>query len=127
MTELTFEELDDLEHRQGAGASIDRLIESFRDARDYHRLFDALLLKRRFEMGLSLVQPTSFEGIPDEHQEEFEDSYVDAAREVGDMFLADGNIPQAWMYFRTIREPEKVAEALNQVEATREPSEQTEE
>ncbi|MEX2287710.1 MAG: hypothetical protein WD648_11515 [Planctomycetaceae bacterium] len=127
MSELTFGELDDLQERQGPAASIDRLIKSFRDDRDYHRLFDALLLKRRFEMGLSLVQPTSFDGVPEEQQEELEESYVDAAREVGELFLAEGNIPQAWLYFRTIREPERVTEALSTVDSRREASEQTEE
>ena len=127
MNELTFAELDALRERQGAAATIDRLIESLRAEGDYHRLFDALLLKRRHEMGLSLVQPTSFDGIPDGQQEEFEQSYVDAAREVGELFLGDGNIPQAWMYFRTIREPERISEALSALDSRREPSEETEE
>src|SRR5262249_54405799 len=33
-------------------------------------------------------------------------------RHVGHLFLADGNVPQAWVYFRMINEPEPIREAL---------------
>lgn len=126
MAELTFDDVDRLQNEKGPEATIDRLIEALKESRDYHRLFDALLLKHRLELGLTLLQPTSFDEVPAEQQEVFEERYVAVARQVGDLFLAEGNIPQAWLYFRTIREPEKVAKALDAVDVGREASQETE-
>ena len=77
---------------------------------ELHRLFDAILLKKKFEMGLPLSRPTSFDNVPEERQAEFEEAYISAARRVGQSFLAENNIPQAWIYLRTIREPQGVAQ-----------------
>jgi hypothetical protein len=38
-----------------------------------------------------------------------------AAREVGTLFLADGDIPRAWSYFRAIGEPAPVSEAIEKL------------
>ncbi len=35
------------------------------------------------------------------------------AREVGEMFLADGNIPGAWPYFRAVGDTEPIVKALD--------------
>jgi len=126
MSELSFEELDRLQREEGAAATIGQLVSSLRSSREYHRLFDALMLQHRQQMGLPLIQPTSFDDVPDDRQEEFERHYVDAAREIGELYLADGDIPQAWLYFRTIREPDKVAAALEAVPVPGESSPDTE-
>lgn len=126
MTEMSFDEVDRLTSELGPEATIDRLIDSLRASRDYHRLFDALLLKHRLGLGLSLLHPTSFDDVPVDQQETFEERYVAVAREIGELFLADGNIPQAWLYFRTIREPEKVARAIDAIEVTQEATQETE-
>ncbi|MCH8948439.1 MAG: hypothetical protein IH789_12590, partial [Acidobacteria bacterium] len=83
---------------------------------DFHRLFDALLLKKKFEMGLPLTQPTSFDDVPEDKQQEFEENYVVAARRIGESFLDAGKIPQAWVYLRTISEPQKVTQAIEDLE-----------
>jgi hypothetical protein len=77
-------------------------------------------------MGLPVAQPTSLDDVPEEQRDEFEEAYVDAAREVGELLLADGKIPQAWPYFRTIRETEKVRAALDALDTRREADEETE-
>ena len=53
--------------------------------------------------------------MPEERQAEFEEAYIAAARRVGEAFLAENNIPQAWIYLRTIREPQGVAQALDRI------------
>jgi hypothetical protein len=63
-------------------------------------------------MGVGLVRPTSFKDVPEERRDEFEKLYVDSARQVGELLLAEGSIPQAWHYFRAINEPERVAAAI---------------
>ena len=128
MTAATaFEEIEQLHETAGAAAMIDRLIETLRSEKNYHRLFDALLLKVRFEMGLPLVGTSSFDDVPAEKQAAFEERYVAAARDTGESLLAEGDIPQAWVYLRTIQEPEKVRAAIEALPLPDESDEKTEE
>jgi len=116
MTDTLFEELAQLQRAQGTEAAIGRLIDSLRDGKEFHRLFDALLLKTRYEMKLPLGRLTSLDDVPENQQQAFEEAYIEAARQVGGEFLAQNNIPQAWLYFRTIREPERVHQALEAID-----------
>jgi len=122
-----FEDVEQLHETAGSAAVIDRLIETLRLEKSYHKLFDALLLKVRFEMGLPLVGASSFDDVPPEKQAEFEEQYVAAARDVGELLLAEGDIPQAWVYLRTIQEPDKVRAAIEVLPLPDESDEQTEE
>jgi hypothetical protein len=97
---------------QGPAAAINHLISVLRAEKRFHPLFDALLMKKRLELGLGLVRPTSLKDVPDEKRDEFEKLYVNAAREIGQLLLEDKLIPQAWNYLRAINEPQKVAEAI---------------
>jgi hypothetical protein len=117
MTDPEFASIEQIHRAQGPVAAVDALIGALEERRDWHRLFEALLLKKKLEMGLLVARPSSFDHVPDDRQAEFEESYIDAARRVGREFIAENNIPQAWMYLRTIREPEAVAEALQQIDA----------
>ena len=96
----------------GPAAAVDALVASLTVAGDYDRLFDALLMRARLELGLSVVRPASFDDVPAEQTAAFEAAYVAAARRVGQLHLDAGHIPRAWVYFRTLREPQPVAEAL---------------
>jgi hypothetical protein len=127
MSATTFEELDQLTESEGAAAVVDRLIASMEGENDYHRLFDAILMKVKLEMGLPLMNPSSFDNVPAEKQEEFETKYVDVARRIGKLFLDAGEIPQAWVYLRTIREPEMVRKAFDALDPHRDASEETDE
>lgn len=109
----TFTELQRQHQAAGAAGAIEHLIATLRERKQYHPLFDALLMKKRQEMGVPLTRPASFDTIPPERRDEFEQSYIAAAREVGELFLKDGSIAQAWLYLNTIREPQKVADAIN--------------
>ena len=113
MTSSPFEQLEALGQAGDHRALVSRLIELLQEHKDYHRLFDALLVQKKLELGLPLSQPTSFDDVPEEQRLEFEQAYVDAARQVGQFLLADDQITQAWVYFRTIQETEPVADALD--------------
>lgn len=93
------------------------------EQRDYHRLFDAKLMRARHQLGLPITQPTSLESIPVEHQAEFREAYVTAAREVGEMLLDAGQLADAWAYFRTIGESEPVRAAIDKITMPQEPDE----
>ena len=120
-----FEQLQHLQDTSGPESAIHQLIETLREEKNYDRLFEAMLLKHRYEMRLPLAQPTSLD-VPEEQRQEFEDHYIETAREVGELFLADGNIPRAWPYLRTIGEGGKVKEALESLALEREADEDTE-
>jgi hypothetical protein len=115
MAEETFSTIEKIRQTSGPAAAIEELIRSLEQRGELHRLFDAILLKKKFEMGLPLSRPTSFDNVPEERQAEFEEAYISAARRVGQAFLAENNIPQAWIYLRTIREPQGVAQALDRI------------
>ncbi len=127
MSDEMFAQLEEVRDSAGKSATIDRLVDSLRESKEYHRLFDALLMKQKFGMGLPLVRPTSFDDVPDDKREAFEKSYIEAAREVGQLFLADNQIGQAWLYYRTIREPEPVAKAVEAYQPNTDQSEELDE
>lgn len=112
MTEQTFTELQTLRQTQGPAATIERLIAALRSENQFHQVFDALLMQKKLELGLPVTRPTSFDDVPEDKRDEFEKTYVAAAREVGELLLQENSIPQAWMYLRSIREPQKVADAI---------------
>jgi hypothetical protein len=120
MSDSEFAKIDEVHRSQGPAAAVNELIRALEASHDWHRLFDALLLKKKLEMGLPMARPASFDQVPEDRQPEFEESYVEAARRVGRALLAENNIPQAWMYLRTVREPQAVAEALERVDSQNE-------
>lgn len=115
MSDQIFASLDQTAESSGAAAAIDCLLESERAEKRYHKLFDALLMKKKFEWGLPVTRPTTFEEVPEEKRQEFEEYYVECARDVGQMLIEDGQIAQAWVYFKTIQESDPIKEALEKL------------
>lgn len=115
MPEFAFEELEQTAQSGEQKKLFDLLIQQVEAAGDYHKLFDAMMLKSKHERGLPLSRPSSLQDVPSEHRAAVEAEYVAAAREVGKRFLAAGDLSSAWMYFQVIREPELVAQALDQL------------
>jgi hypothetical protein len=127
MADLAFQSIEQAHLSGGPAAALDELVRTLESRKDYHRLFDALLLKKKFEMGLPLARPASFDLVPEQREAEFEETYVQAARRVGEAFLKANDIPQAWIYLRTIREPEPVTQALEALPSTSDPPENVDE
>ena len=112
---------------QGSVGVCEALITELRNRQDYHKLFDALCLQKKQSMGLPLGKPTSLEDVPVDQRDEFEQSYMAAAREVGQLLIAAEKIGQAWIYFHAIRETQPVREALEKFVIPRDATEQSEE
>lgn len=112
MSDLNFDELEQIHRTDGSARLIEKLIASLRAEKRYHALFDALLMKKRLELGLALVRPTALKDVPEDKRDEFEKVYIDSAREIGRLLLAENSIPQAWHYLRAINEPAAVARAI---------------
>lgn len=122
-----FSELDQLNSSQGPAAALERLKENRKAERRYHDLFDAMLMKKKYELGLPVVQPTSFDDVPADKQDEFKQAYIEAARQVGQLFLEQEQLSDAWMYFRTINEPGPVRAWLDKLDVPREHGPNTDE
>ncbi|MEP3477634.1 MAG: hypothetical protein ABJZ55_00150 [Fuerstiella sp.] len=95
--------------------------------KDYHRLFDALMMQARLEMKLPLAKPASMTGVPEDLEGTFRNAYVKSARKVGALFLKDNLLSDAWAYFRTINEPQPIKAAIEKLTVPEEPDEQFDE
>ena len=116
MTTPTFQPILAALDAGGPERAAEALVNLLRERREFDRLFDALLIRARLKLGLPVARPAGFEDVPDHLLPDFERAYIDAAREVGRQFLDEGDIPRAWTYLRTIREPQPVAEALDAID-----------
>jgi hypothetical protein len=125
--ETPFAELQDQLQAGGATAVFDKLAGLLREQKDYHKLFDALCARKKFELGAPLHRPTSFDDIPAGKRDEFEVAYMSAAREVGQLLLADKKLGQAWIYFHAIRETQPVRDVIDAAPLPRESSDESEE
>jgi hypothetical protein len=116
MTPETFEQLQQAYADGGADRAFELLIETLRAEKDYGALFDALLMKRRYELHIPLLSRQGPADLDKGTRRKYEDAYVVVCREIGELYLADGDILQAWPYFRTIGEPQRVRDVLEQIE-----------
>jgi hypothetical protein len=95
-----------------AAAAFEQIAARFRRDKRYRGLFDARLMQKRFELGLPLLSTPRIADLPAELQQAYHEGSMQAAREVGDLILADRDIPQAWPYFRAIGDAGPIVQAL---------------
>jgi hypothetical protein len=112
MDQPLFDELQQTLAAEGPAKAIDRLCTTLRDRKDYGGLFYALLLKKRHELGVSPVPTGPASDLPEAVHAPYEQAIRDAGRLVGNLYLDQGDIPRAWMYYRMLGETEPVAKAL---------------
>lgn len=96
--------------------ALDTLVDRLRDADEPDRLFDALLLKAKADLGVRAVRPSTFDGVPEARADEFEKSYLKAAREVVQRHADAGRLDRAFDYARTIGEPALLRPYLDAVQ-----------
>ncbi len=117
MNDDSFDLIEQAVRSGGPKAGLDLLARKLADEKNYPLLFEARMMQKRHELGLPLVQVGSVDDIPEARRAAYEDAFTGAAREIGSLLLAGGDILRAWAYFRAIREPAAVAEAIERVEA----------
>jgi hypothetical protein len=117
MTDNAFDLIDQALRSGGPEAGFDLLAQRVLGEKNYPLLFEVRLLKKRHELGLPLIQVDDSAAMPPETRREYDKAFIDAAREVGGLFLGDGNIQRAWPYFRAIGETAPVAAAIDQFES----------
>jgi hypothetical protein len=116
MDPAVFDEIERTLAARGADAALDRLCTHLRETKDYNSLFYALLMKKRHELGVSPVPTGPARDLPETAHAAYEDAIRAAGRLVGGLYLQEGNLPQAWAYFRMLNEPEPVRQALERHE-----------
>ena len=116
MEQQVLEELQTSLKSGGPGAAIDRLCEELKGRKEYAALFYTLLMKKRLDLGVSPIATGSNQDLPESSHEAFEDGIREAARTVGQLWLQDGELPQAWTYFRMIGETKPLSDALEKIE-----------
>jgi hypothetical protein len=116
MDSANFDDLEQTLRTQGAGPAIDRLCDALRQRKDYGNLFYALLLKKRHQLGVSPIPTGPSQDLPEAVCGDYENAIREAGRLVGGLYLDEGDIPHAWLYYRMIGEPEPVQEALDKAQ-----------
>ncbi len=116
MNDDAFAQIEQSLAEHGSGACFDLLIEKFRSEQKYPQLFEALLMKKRHELDLPLLPNGPLNDLSDEKQKAYDAGSVEAAREVGGLFLAQGNIAQAWPYYRAVGEAEPIHQAIDRLD-----------
>jgi hypothetical protein len=115
MLEDSFQNLDRFLNSGDRAGGLDFLIEHFRSSKDVRSFFEAKLMKKRLELGLPLIQTDPSSEFPPEVRAAYDEGMIAAARETGALALENGDIPQAWPYFRAIGEPGPIIEAIDRV------------
>ncbi len=87
-------------------------IARFREEGSYPLIFEARLMKMRHELGMPLIQTEAWRSLSPEIQEAYERATLEAAREVGTLFLDQGEVGRAWPYFRAIGDSATVRDAI---------------
>jgi hypothetical protein len=118
MTDNAFDLIDQTLRSGGPEAGIELLAKKVLDDKNYPLLFEVRLLKKRHELGLPLIQVDDSATMAPDTRREYDKAFIDAAREVGGLFLADGNIQRAWPYFRAIGETAAVSAAIEKFDST---------
>ena len=104
-----FEEVKEALRSGGSRAGFDFLSNKFLKEKNYPALFEARLMQTRHQLDLPLIDTPNSVEMPEEKRRAFDEGCVAAAREVGGLFLADGDILRAWPYYRAIGESAPVA------------------
>lgn len=116
MSEEVFHLVEQALEQSGPAAGFELLASRFREEKNYPLLFETRLMRKRHELGLPLIETRSLEELPAEARPAYEQAFVEAAREAGNLYLAEGDIPRAWSYLRAVGEPGAVAEAVERLQ-----------
>ncbi len=106
MTTELFEELDRLVASAEPGVALEHLIARLRETGEFGLMFEARLMRKRWELGLPLIQSDQITG------DEYQQAVMAIARETGGLFLAAGNIARAWPYYRAIGDVQPIEDAI---------------
>ena len=111
LSSTAFDDLESELKSAGPEAALDRLAGRFREAGDFHGLFDTRLMQARRRLGLPMILTTPLEDLAEPRRGQVEAAYLEACREAGWLLWNAGKFREAWMYLRPLGENASVAEA----------------
>ncbi len=112
MSDELFDRIEQEVQSNGSGAALHLLADRFLAEKKYPQLFEARLMQKRLELGLPLIQLGPSLETPADKRGAYQQAMIDAAREVGSLFLGEGDVVHAWPYFRAIGERGPVKDAI---------------
>lgn len=108
-----FDEIRCIFSRDGANVAVDYLVDELRRQARFHELYEALKMRARIRLGLPIAP--SADPIPEEKQHALEEALVSACREVGALFMQQGQIREGWTYFRPVGDRAAAARLLEAI------------
>ena len=110
-----FQQFETLLAEHEPGAVFDFLLERYRAEENFPLVFETHLMKKRHELGLPLIPTEPLNGLDVETQRAYDEGSIAAAREVGGLFLAKGDIGRAWPYYRAVGDIETIRKVIDEV------------
>src|SRR5215475_7351485 len=110
---MNFAEIQEAFRTNGAEAVFDLLIHDARETGNFRVLFDASILRVRHRLGLSLIETQPVADLTPEQRTAYETAFREAARDAGGLCLGNGDIVNAWPYFKAIGERGPIAVAID--------------
>ena len=103
-------------HADSPDQMLEKTIGHLRESRRAIELFEAMKMRVRHQLGLSLINHEN-DPAPDEQVErQLEAGLLDACREAGAMLIADGRVGEGWMYLRPLGDLDFAKRELSSVE-----------
>jgi hypothetical protein len=115
MNDDVFDLIEQATRAGGPESGFDLLAQKLLGDKNYPLLFEARVIEQRHKMGLPPLRVDGIDDIPVGQRNAYEDALARAAREAASLFLADGDIPRAWPYFRAVGEREPVRAAIEKL------------
>jgi hypothetical protein len=103
---------------EGSLAAADRLLDIFRERKQFAELFEVHKMRSRIAIGLSPVATPDDPALTEEQQDQLERAMLEACREVGTALLQLGRLEEGWMYMRPVGDRAASAAALSGVSVT---------
>jgi hypothetical protein len=111
----TFDGLEQAFRSEGPAAAFDLLIRTALESKDYRLLFGSRLMQIRHELRLPLIETEPTMNLTGQPLSTYEDALKRAAREAGELYLENGDIVNAWTYFKALGDPAPVSAAIEKV------------
>lgn len=115
MEGTTFEGLQQAFQADGPAAAFELLTRTALEAKDYRLLFGARMIQARHRLRLPLIESEPTIHLAGDELARYQKALNEAARETGELFLAEGDIVSAWTYFKALGDPAPVAAAIEKV------------
>src|SRR6185369_7737719 len=115
MTDSDFERAEQALQAGGPEGALQFLTEKFRNERNFAGMFETRLLRKRRDLGLPLIQIGSLDDVPEDKRPAYEKEFIEAARDTGNLFLTEGDIPRGYSYLRAIGDTQPVHDAIDKL------------